>query len=82
MEIIKYAGKTCVKCKAIERVFSMVDLPCEIQTVYVEDVGEPAFVAAGINMMPTVIVKNNDEKVKLEGMFTPKQLKDAIEKVG
>jgi len=81
MEIIKYAGKSCVKCKTLERIFSMVDLPCEVQTIYVEDVGEPAFVAAGVNMMPTVIIKNGEEKIKLEGMITPKQLQEAIEKV-
>lgn len=81
MEIKKYAGKTCVKCKALDRIFKMVTLPCEIETIYVEDVGEPKFVELGISTMPTVILSNGGEEIRLEGMITPKQLQEAIDKL-
>ena len=81
MEIIKYASKSCVKCKALDRVFKLVDLPCEVQTKYVEDEGELAFVKLDIGTMPTVIISNDYKQERLIGLFSPKQLEEAIQKV-
>ena len=81
MEIIKYAGKNCVKCKVLDRVFDRVTLPCELQTVYVEDVGEDKFQALGVTNLPTVVFKNNGKEERLTGALTPKLIQEAIEKV-
>lgn len=81
MEIIKYAGKHCVKCKSMDRVFDKVELPCDIQTIYVEDAGEDKFQALGVTNLPTVVFKNEDKEERLSGIFSPKQIKEAIEKI-
>ena len=82
MQIIKYAGKSCVKCKILDKVFSYIkDLPCEVETVYVEDVGEHEFVTKGIDMLPTLAVINGDSEIRLTGAITPAKVQQAIEKV-
>lgn len=81
MEIIKYAGKHCVKCKVLDRVFDKINLPCELQTIYVEDVGEDKFQALGITNLPTIVIKNDTDEIKLTGALTPKMIQDAIEKL-
>lgn len=81
MEVIKYAGKHCIKCKVVDRIFDKVTLPCELQTVYVEDAGEDKFQALGITNLPTIVVKNDTDEVKLTGALTPKMIQDAIEKL-
>lgn len=81
MEIIKYAGKHCVKCKVLDRIFPLVELPCEVQVKYVEDEGEDKFQALGITNLPTLSISNNGEEVKLSGAITPQMIKEAIEKV-
>lgn len=81
MEIIKYAGKHCVKCKILDRIFPLVELPCDVQVKYVEDEGEDKFQSMGITNLPTLEIKNATDSIKLSGTMTPQMIKDAIEKL-
>lgn len=81
MEIIKYAGKDCVKCKMLEQVFKRVTLPCEVQTRYVEDESTETFFKEGVDSLPTVVVKNATDSIKLSGIISPKQINEAIERL-
>jgi predicted DsbA family dithiol-disulfide isomerase len=80
MEITKFAGKTCVKCRVLDNILKQVDLPCEVNTVYMED-EEEQFEKNGVVTVPTLLIKNGDKEVKLEGMSVPDMIKDAISKV-
>ncbi len=80
MEIIKYAGHDCVKCKVLDKVFRYVELPCEIQTLYVEDEGQERFVRDGVQSLPTLVFKEEGkDSIYLTGAILPKMITDAIE---
>jgi hypothetical protein len=81
MEITKFAGKSCVKCKMLDRVFSKVTLPCEIKTRYVEDESNEQFIQEGVDSLPTLVFKNATNTIKLSGTITPKQINEAIDKL-
>ena len=81
MEIIKYTSKRSVKGKMIDQVFEYIELPCPLETRYVEDVGERELIGKGIFSLPAIYVKNGDKKVILSDNVTPKKLQDAIDSV-
>lgn len=81
MEIIKFAGKSCVKCKMLDRIFKQVELPCEINTRYVEDESNEKFMQEGIDSLPTLVFKNATNTIKLSGTITPKQINEAIQQL-
>lgn len=81
MEIIKYSSKRSTKGKMVDQIFEFVELPCEVKTLYVEDIGERAIIGKGITSLPAIMVKHGDNKILLSGDITPKKLKDAIEAV-
>ena len=81
MEIIKYSSKRSTKGKMVDQIFEFVELPCEVKTLYVEDVGERAIIGKGITSLPAIMVKNQDKKIILSGDVTPKKLEDAIQAV-
>lgn len=80
MEIINYTGKEYTKCKIQDQIFSRVDFPCEIQTIYIEDVGIEDFVQHGIMSIPTLVIKGTST-VMLTGNISEQDIKDAIAKV-
>lgn len=81
MEIIKFGGRNCVKCKMLDKVFAKVELPCEVKTRYVEDESHEQFIQEGIDCLPTLLFKNDKETIKLTGAITPKQITEAINKL-
>ena len=81
MEIIKFAGRNCVKCRVLDQVFNHVNLPCEVAVRYVEDESTEQFYLEGVTSLPTLMFKNATDTIKLEGTITPKQIKEAIEKM-
>lgn len=81
MKITKFAGRSCVKCKVLDQVFKYVTLPCEVQTRYVEDESNEAFVTEGVMSLPTLVLENNNEKITLTGAITPKMITDAVTKL-
>jgi hypothetical protein len=81
MEIIKFAGKNCVKCRVLDQVFNHVTLPCDVNVRYVEDESTEQFYLEGVTSLPTLMFKNATDTIKLEGTITPKQIKEAIEKM-
>lgn len=81
MKITKYAGKSCVKCRIVDQVFKLVTLPCEVETIYVEDEGNEAFMSKGIESLPTIVFENENDKIMLTGTITPKMINEAIEKL-
>lgn len=82
MKITKYAERTCVRCKVLDRVLKNVELPCEVETIYVEDMDSEALIAQGIESLPTLVIENEDKKEMLSGMMTPDIITEAIKKVG
>lgn len=81
MEITKFAGRNCVKCKVLDQVFRHVTLPCEMKVRYVEDESTEKFFEEGVTSLPTLVFKNSTDTIKLEGTITPKQINEAIEKM-
>lgn len=81
MEIIKYTSKRSVKGEMLDQVFDYMELPCPVQTLYVEDVGERGVIGKGIYSIPSLYIKNGDKKQILSGEITPKRIQDAIEAV-
>ena len=79
MKIIKYAGKSCVKCKALDRILEQVDLPCAVDVRYVEDFGQDSPEFSEITTMPTLkFIGDNNNSVTLTGMQSPNAIKEAI----
>jgi hypothetical protein len=81
MEIIKFAGRNCVKCRVLDQVFNHVDLPCEVAVRYVEDESTEKFFEEGVTSLPTLMFKNATDVIKLEGAITPKQINEALAKI-
>jgi len=81
MEITKFAGKSCIKCKMLDRIFKQVELPCEIKTRYVEDESNEQFLQEGVDSLPTLVFKNSTDTIRLSGTITPKQIKEVIEQL-
>ena len=82
MQITQYLSKQSVKCRMFENVFSYIDIPCEIKTVYVEDVGERYCMKNDIHFYPTLIIEGDKDKIILYGNITPAKIQEAINKVG
>jgi len=72
--ITKYASKSCVKCKVLDGILKQAGV--EYDTVYSED-KEDLFEMLGITTLPTLIFKNGDKEVRLEGIVSPAQIKEA-----
>ena len=81
MEIIKFAGRNCVKCRVLDQVFNHVNLPCEVAVRYVEDESTEKFFEEGVTSLPTLMFKNATNVIKLEGAITPKQINEALAKI-
>ena len=64
MEITKFAGKSCIKCKMLDRIFKQVELPCEIKTRYVEDESNEQFLQEGVDSLPTLVFKNSTDTIR------------------
>ena len=81
MEINKYASKSCMKCKVLDRILKSVNLPCSVNTLYVED-NEELFKEKGIEQLPTLEISNEGkESIYLTGTIAPKQIAEAIDKL-
>lgn len=78
MKITKFAGRSCVKCKVLDKVLSLVTLPCEVETRYVEDESNEAFVTEGVMSLPTLVLEEGDKKIILQTTITPKMIEDAL----
>jgi glutaredoxin len=76
--ITKYASKSCVKCKVLDGILKQAGV--EYDTLYSEDNVE-LFEEKGINTLPTLIFSNGDKEVRLEGIVSPAQIKDAENQV-
>lgn len=81
MEIIKYTSKRSVKTLLLDQALDMVELPCSVETKFVEDVGERFLIGKGIYSIPALYIKGCDKKKILSGNVTPKMIQDAIEAV-
>jgi len=81
MEIFIYTSKRSVKGKMINQLFDYVELPVKPEILYVEEIGERELIRKGIHSLPSILIRNGENKVILSGNITPKQLQDAIEAV-
>lgn len=81
MEIFIYTSKRSVKGKMINQLFDYIELPVKPEILYVEEIGERELIRKGIHSLPSILVKNGENKIILSGNITPKQLQDAIEAV-
>ena len=79
MNITKYASKSCVKCKVLDRTLKAIKLPCDVTTVYVED-NKELFEEKNIDQLPTLEFSvDGKDSVYLEGLVSPKQINEAID---
>lgn len=76
--ITKYASKSCVKCKVLDGILKQAGV--EYDTVYSED-NESLFEEKGVSTLPTLIFTNGDKEVRLEGIVSPAQIKEAKESI-
>jgi len=81
MEIFIYTSKRSVKGKMINQLFDYVELPVKPEILYVEEIGERELIRKGIHSLPSILIRNGENKIILSGNITPKQLQDAIEAV-
>lgn len=81
MEIFIYTSKRSVKGKMINQLFDYIELPVKPEILYVEEIGERELIRKGIHSLPSILIRNGENKVILSGNITPKQLQDAIEAV-
>lgn len=81
MEIIKFAGQGCIKCKVLDNILRQVDLPCELETVYMEE-DKDMFEKNGVVSVPTLLIKNGQKEVTLKNAITPNMIKEALREVG
>ena len=81
MEIFIYTSKRSVKGKMINQLFDYVELPVKPEILYVEEIGERELIRKGIHSLPSILIRNGENKVILSGNITPKQLQDAMEAV-
>ena len=79
MEIIKYAGKSCVKCMLLDKLLNTMKL--DVVSKYVEDEGEDVFVSQGITNLPSLVIMNNEKKVVLSNIITQAMIENAIKEV-
>ena len=77
MKITKYAGKNCVKCKLLDKILNHLKIQ-DIETIYMEDIGEDKLMEIGIMSLPTLIIEKNDHKHILSGTILPQDITDII----
>ena len=80
MKITKFASKTCVKCKVLDSILKQAGIT-DYNTLYSED-NKELFEENNISIMPTLLFENGDKKETLEGLVSPKMIKEVIEKIG
>lgn len=81
MLITQYISKQSVKCKIFNNLITHMDIPCEIKTIYTEDVGERYCMKNNIRFVPTLIIEGSKDKIVLSGQISPTQIQEAITKV-
>ena len=77
MKITKYAGKNCVKCKLLDKILNHLKLS-DIETIFMEDIGEDKLMEMGVMSLPTLIIEKNDNKHILSGTILPQDITDII----
>lgn len=77
MKITKYAGKNCVKCKLLDKILNHLKIQ-DVETIYIEDVGEDVLTKMGIMSLPVLIIEKDEEKHILSGTILPQDIIDIV----
>ena len=77
MKITKYAGKNCVKCKLLDKILNHLKIQ-DVETIYIEDVGEDVLTKMGIMSLPVLIIEKDEKKHILSGTILPQDITDII----
>lgn len=77
MKITKYAGKNCVKCKLLDKILNHLKVQ-DVETIYIEDVGEDVLTEMGIMSLPVLIIEKDGQKHTLSGTILPQDIIDII----
>lgn len=77
MKITKYAGKNCVKCKLLDKILNHLKIQ-NVETIYIEDVGEDVLTKMGIMSLPVLIIEKDEEKHILSGTILPQDIIDIV----
>lgn len=77
MKITKYAGKNCVKCKLLDKILNHLKIQ-DVETIYIEDVGEDVLTKMGIMSLPVLIIEKDEKKHILSGTILPQDIIDII----
>lgn len=81
MEIIKYAGQTCHNCRRLEKLLETMTLPCEVKTLYIEDLDPDILDKEGVRSLPTLVFINNDKRESISGVINKSQIEECINAV-
>lgn len=81
MEIIKYAGQTCHNCRRLEKLLETMTLPCEVKTLYIEELDPDVLSKEGVHALPTLVFINNDKRESISGVISKGQIEDCIKAV-
>lgn len=77
MKITKYAGKNCVKCKLLDKILNHLKIQ-DVETIYIEDVGEDVLTKMGIMSLPVLIIEKDEKKHILSGTILPQDITDIL----
>lgn len=77
MKITKYAGKNCVKCKLLDKILNHLKIQ-DIETIYMEDIGEDKMIEMGVMSLPTLIIEKDGKKHILSGTILPQDITDIL----
>lgn len=80
MKITKFASKSCVKCKVLDNILKQAGV--KDYTVLFSEDNEDEFKKNNVTTMPTLLFENEDKKEYLEGLVSPNQIKEVMNKIG
>jgi len=80
MKITKFASKSCVKCKVLDNILKQAGV--KDYTVLFSEDSEDEFKKNNVTTMPTLLFENEDKKEYLEGLVSPNQIKEVMNKIG
>lgn len=77
-KIIKYASRTCIKCRVLDKLLKEMGITPD-ETIFIEDVDTNELTQRGIMSLPTLIIDNGKQTLKLSGTITSKDIKKCLD---